>query len=212
MPPLPPCSSDTYSKIAELEAQSATLANNYKKSLNCDHTAKTAIAYLDENRVLRPWGTNYRADLNETGTCRDNLVHITTEEWNSLPLGQEMSKKSFCGIANVDILDKKELVKMSETLLDTATEIYNKIKNMEKENHIYGEQYGKENKKLNTHIHSYKYLYEELQKLQAMPDSSLGAQLTDSRLLVKANYYQYIMWALFASILISYTIHYIRRS
>ena len=212
MPPLPPCSAATYSKIEELQANSATLANNYKKSLNCDLNSKTAIAYLDENRVLRPWGTNYRADLNETGTCRDNLIHINTKEWDSLPLGQEMTKKTFCGIANVDILDKRELVKISETLLDTATEIYGKIKNMEQENYIYGKQYGRENKKLNSGIGAYKYLYEELQKLQALPDSSLGAQLTDSRLLVKANYYQYIVWALFASILISYTLHYVRRS
>ena len=37
MPPLPPCSSDTYSKIAELEAQSATLANNYKNDRTIDY-------------------------------------------------------------------------------------------------------------------------------------------------------------------------------
>ena len=109
---------------------------------------------------------------------------------------------------------KKQLAMLSKELIDTATDIYTKIQNMEGENRIYYQQHQKLDSKINADLKAYKYFYNELLKLQqpnSQPDITLGGQMEDAEMRSRAAYYQFIIWGTLAAITFSYTMYHLRR-
>ena len=211
MPAKPKCSNATFSEIARLNKINSELAKRYERSLTCSTSKENAKAYIDKNGNLNPFGSGYKVDNNITGTCPSNISAITAAEWNKLPIGQTMTKNRFCGLATIDEADKQELVMLGNKLIDTATSIYTKIKNLEKEQKLYLKRHGEESEKLGKTLQSYKYFYDELSQLSESSTSTLGGQLADAKLVRTSSYYKFILWGCLAAILLIHTTNYVRR-
>ena len=156
-PVKPKCSPATFSAYAKLQAEDKTTAEAYKKSLSCSLGPNNPTGYVgvwgSDKGKLFPFATTYSdPKQNTTGTCWNTLKKIDAATWNQLPInsGQaEMTKKSFCNLATVgEAPDKKQLAMLSKELIDTATDIYTKIQNMEGENRIYYQQHQKLDSKI----------------------------------------------------------------
>jgi len=217
------CSPATFAMLAKLQDASAAEALAYQKKLTCSLGSKDPKGYVGswgpDKGALFPFSSSYTDPAtNQTGTCYSNLQAIDADMWNSLPMnsgGVEMTKNSFCNLATVgESPDKQALAKISKELMETAAQIYTKIQNMEKETLVYYQQHNKINEQLQSKLTSYMYFYNQLmglEKINSQPDITLGGQVTDAELKARAGYYQFLVWAVLAIILFSYTMHHLRR-
>ena len=208
----PKCSTATFARVAELLKESQELANSYISKLHCSLDPVQARGYIDQHGILRPFKGGYTEGSNDTGTCPLQLNSIDYATWSKLPIGQAMSKQTFCGLATIDPQDKEALVTIGQELMDTANQIYEKIKDLHRKNEEYNDKYGKESDSISKLLKSYKYLYENLQKLEQTGSSStLGGQVQDARYLQTAAHYRLIVWFFLAIILFTVTFRYFRK-
>ena len=205
------CSSDTIDKIAELRSEDPNKANDYIAQLNCSLHDQLPTGYIDKDGLVRNFPDDYDANKNQTGTCPDKLHPISINSWNILPIGQEMSKQTFCGLSTVDEANKQILIQIGTELLDTANEIYTKIKELEKQTAENYKHTGKESKKLRKELSAYKFLYKRLNELKKVPHHTLGAQVENVELLQLSSYYKYIIWTTIAGFILMTTINYLRK-
>ena len=209
----PKCSTATFARVAELLKESQELANSYISKLHCSLDPVKARGYIDQHGILRPFKGGYTSGANETGTCPLQLKSIDYATWSRLPIGQAMSKQTFCGLATIDPQDKEDLVAISSELMDTASQIYEKIKALHLKNKEYNDKYGKESDKISKLLKSYKYLYERIQKLdEEGNNSTLGGQMQDARYLQTATHYRLIVWFFLAIILFTLAFRYFRKN
>jgi len=200
----PRCSDATFAQVARLRGISTKEANLYIDTLDCSLGPDNPRAYITKTDELKRFPGDVKAKQGETGTCPTLLTPIDTDTWKTFAIGQQMSKQSFCRLATVDMPNKKLLVTLGNQLIDTATELYTKIRDMEKQNSSYKTSRSEESVKLKKQIESYKYFLQKIRVLQAeRPLSTLGGQVEDSRLLRTSGYYQYIVWAALAAICLS---------
>ena len=200
----PRCSDATFAQVALLRKTSSKEANLYIDTLDCSLGPDNPRAYITKTGELKRFPGDVKAKQGQTGTCPVQLEPIDATTWETFPLGQQMSKQTFCRLATVDMPNKQLLVRLGNELIDTATEIYTKIKDMEKQNKTYKSQRSDEQVKLSKQLDSYKYFLQKIQGLQSeRPLSTLGGQVEDSQLLSKSGYYQFIIWAALAAICLS---------
>ena len=200
----PRCSNATFAQVAKLRGISTKEANLYIDTLDCSLGPDNPRAYITKTGELKRYPGDVKAKQGETGTCPITLRPIDTDTWKTFAIGQQMSKQSFCRLATVDMPNKKLLVTLGNQLIDTATDLYTKIKDMEKQNSFYKTSRSEEAVKLKKQIKAYKYFLQKIQVLQAeRPLSTLGGQVEDSKLLSRSGYYQYIVWAALAAICFS---------
>ena len=160
------CSPDTLDKIAELRNEDPSKANDYIAQLDCSLHDQLPTGYIDKDGLVRNFPDDYDANKNQTGTCPDRLHPISIASWNVLPIGQEMSKQTFCGLSTVGEKHKQQLIQLGTELLNTANEIYTKIKELEKQTAENYKHTGKESKKLRKELLAYKVLYKRLNELK----------------------------------------------
>jgi len=200
----PRCSDATFAQVAKLRGISAREADLYINTLNCSLGPDNPRGYITKSGVLKRYPADIKAKQGDTGTCPVTLRPIDTDTWKTFAIGQQMSKQSFCRLATVDMPNKQLLVTLGNELIDTATELYTKIKDMEKQNNKYKTDRSEEANELKNQIKAYKFFLQKIKGLQAeRPLSTLGGQVEDSRLLSRSGYYQYIVWAALAAICLS---------
>ena len=205
------CSPDTLDKIAQLRSEDPNKANDYIAQLDCSLHDKLPTGYIDRHGLVRNFPDDYDVNKNMTGTCPEKLNSISIHAWNVLPIGQEMNKQTFCGLSTVDDTNKQLLIQLGTELLETADEIYTKIKELEKQTNENYKHTGKEGKKLRKELKAYKFLYQRLNELKKAPHSTLGAQADDVEMLQLSSYYKFIMWTTIASFILLTTIGYLRK-
>ena len=220
-PVKPICSDAT---IKQYNSLTAPKKKWYKDHIDCnlidkpEQYPKGYIGSADGVKgKLFPWGkrTVDLAKNNKTGTCPSTYNKISLEEWKKYPISNTvMGPQSFCNIATVgETKFKHSLAKLSKELLDTASQIYTKIQNLEKENLVYYKQHRKLDSKLLADLETYNRFYNDLLRLQRLEvqRDTLGGQVDDAQLKSTSGYYQFVIWATLATITFGYTIYQLRR-
>ena len=204
----PVCSQATKNQVVDLQREAPQYVPFYIKQLPCLLTDVPHKAYVNPLGELRPYPGGKIQD--NTGTRPPGEKMITAAEWNALTKGQQMNPNEFTGIATVDIGDKQQLANMSQDLLNTANEIYDKIKTLENTNSNNFTQTQTHQDNLRKQLTYYQQVYNKLKSIDTSKSSTLGGILNDVKLQQTSSFYRYVIWLLLAIIGAIYAIRHIK--